>query len=212
MKQERLDELIFMVQNGEKLDEAQKAEVSDALKKGLELQTLPEPKYFGVGRCPRCGIVFIDDSTAYCGNCGQKIRFEERTDGMSEQTEEIEKELGRQRHRVVPQGPLLETLRSPVTLGGVTFCSGTRVIGHCPACGSWVKPTMKFCAQCAQALDWTKKEELPEDWRPYGWVKKTGCTPDGGARPSFFCPHCGREVPVPEHYCPDCGIRMDVKA
>ena len=48
MKQERLDGLIFMVQNGEKLDEAQKAEVSDALKKGLELQTLPEPKYFGM--------------------------------------------------------------------------------------------------------------------------------------------------------------------
>ena len=27
------------------------------------------------GQCPTCGAVFLDDSTNYCGNCGQKIAF-----------------------------------------------------------------------------------------------------------------------------------------
>ena len=27
------------------------------------------------GKCPSCGVVFVDDSTPYCGNCGQKISF-----------------------------------------------------------------------------------------------------------------------------------------
>lgn len=27
------------------------------------------------GRCPSCGAIFLDDSTNYCGNCGQRIMF-----------------------------------------------------------------------------------------------------------------------------------------
>ena len=27
------------------------------------------------GQCPRCGVVFLDDSTAYCGNCGQALEW-----------------------------------------------------------------------------------------------------------------------------------------
>ena len=34
---------------------------------------LPENKYYGNGRCPRCGVYFIDKSTNYCGNCGQAL-------------------------------------------------------------------------------------------------------------------------------------------
>lgn len=29
----------------------------------------------GVGRCPRCGVVFLDSSTPFCGNCGQKLEW-----------------------------------------------------------------------------------------------------------------------------------------
>lgn len=34
---------------------------------------LPENKYYGNGRCPHCGVYFIDKSTNYCGNCGQAL-------------------------------------------------------------------------------------------------------------------------------------------
>ncbi len=36
---------------------------------------LPDKRYFGVGVCPRCGAVFVDSNTNYCGNCGQLLDF-----------------------------------------------------------------------------------------------------------------------------------------
>lgn len=30
------------------------------------------------GQCPSCGVVFLDDSTHFCGNCGQAILFPEK--------------------------------------------------------------------------------------------------------------------------------------
>lgn len=38
-------------------------------------RVLPDQRYFGVGVCPRCGVVFFNDSTPFCGNCGQAITF-----------------------------------------------------------------------------------------------------------------------------------------
>lgn len=29
------------------------------------------------GQCPRCGVVFLDCSTNYCGNCGQALDWGE---------------------------------------------------------------------------------------------------------------------------------------
>ena len=37
---------------------------------------LPENRYFGIGKCPRCGAVFMGSETNYCGNCGQKLIWE----------------------------------------------------------------------------------------------------------------------------------------
>jgi len=34
---------------------------------------LPENKYYGNGRCPHCGVYFVDKLTNYCGNCGQAL-------------------------------------------------------------------------------------------------------------------------------------------
>lgn len=31
---------------------------------------------FGIGKC-KCGVEFLDKDTAYCGNCGQKLDWEE---------------------------------------------------------------------------------------------------------------------------------------
>ena len=34
---------------------------------------LPDKRHFWAGVCPRCGAVFLDDSTPFCGNCGQAL-------------------------------------------------------------------------------------------------------------------------------------------
>lgn len=40
-----------------------------------EIPLVPEPddRYYGNGKCPRCKAVFLDKTTKYCGECGQKI-------------------------------------------------------------------------------------------------------------------------------------------
>lgn len=35
-----------------------------------------DPFIDGVGRCPRCNAVFLDSSTRYCGNCGQRLAWD----------------------------------------------------------------------------------------------------------------------------------------
>lgn len=49
----------------------------EAIEKQIPEKLLPEQRYYGIGKCPRCGVVFTDDSTNYCGNCGQAIDWEE---------------------------------------------------------------------------------------------------------------------------------------
>ncbi len=55
-----------------------KAAILEALEKQTPQAPLPEERYYGNGKCPRCGVVFIDKSTRYCGNCGQALDW--RTD------------------------------------------------------------------------------------------------------------------------------------
>ena len=38
-------------------------------------RVLTDKCYFGVGVCPRCGVVFLDSSTNFCGNCGQALEW-----------------------------------------------------------------------------------------------------------------------------------------
>jgi len=33
----------------------------------------PELRYYGIGRCPNCGVVFIGGATNHCSNCGQAL-------------------------------------------------------------------------------------------------------------------------------------------
>ena len=54
--------------------------VSDLIEDRRKLRAYREPRtvlpYNGyAGKCPECGVVFLDDSTQFCGNCGQKIAF-----------------------------------------------------------------------------------------------------------------------------------------
>lgn len=51
--------------------------VTEALEKQVPKKVLPEQRYYGIGKCSRCGVVFTDDSTKYCGNCGQAIDWRE---------------------------------------------------------------------------------------------------------------------------------------
>jgi len=44
-----------------------------ALRRYTPQKPLPEERYYGNGKCPKCGAVFLDKSTSYCGNCGQAI-------------------------------------------------------------------------------------------------------------------------------------------
>lgn len=57
-----------------------KAAILEALEKQVPKEPLPEPRYYGNGKCPRCGAVFLDKSTNYCGNCGQALDW--RTDNV----------------------------------------------------------------------------------------------------------------------------------
>ena len=38
-------------------------------------RVLPDKRYFGVGVCPSCGAVFLDNGTPFCGRCGQALEW-----------------------------------------------------------------------------------------------------------------------------------------
>lgn len=50
-----------------------KQNIVAALEKQIPKKPLPEDKWYGNGKCPRCNAVFLDKSTKYCGNCGQAL-------------------------------------------------------------------------------------------------------------------------------------------
>ena len=58
----------------EELQKCQEEEVLTIILEAIEKQTLYKPKrYTGYpGQC-KCGAVFLDKSSKYCGNCGQKL-------------------------------------------------------------------------------------------------------------------------------------------
>ena len=43
-----------------------------AIRKQIPQKPDPEHQYYGNGKC-KCGAVFTDKSTNYCGNCGQAL-------------------------------------------------------------------------------------------------------------------------------------------
>ena len=49
------------------------AERDELLKYRVAAKVKPYTGY--AGQCPTCGAVFLDASTRYCGNCGQRIDF-----------------------------------------------------------------------------------------------------------------------------------------
>lgn len=46
-------------------------------REALEMRKPEKPtednRYYGNGKCPCCGVVFMDKSTCFCGNCGQAL-------------------------------------------------------------------------------------------------------------------------------------------
>ena len=47
--------------------------VRDNTQKEEAKKLLPEHRYYGIGMCPTCGVVFKSRPTNHCGNCGQKL-------------------------------------------------------------------------------------------------------------------------------------------
>ncbi len=45
----------------------------DALERQVAKKPNPDTKFYGYGFCPTCNACFMDNSTNYCGNCGQKL-------------------------------------------------------------------------------------------------------------------------------------------
>lgn len=44
----------------------------------IKRKPVPEPEFcYGIGCCPNCRANFIDESTHYCGNCGQALDWDE---------------------------------------------------------------------------------------------------------------------------------------
>lgn len=58
----------------EELQKQFKEDILVTILEAIEKQTLYKPKrYTGYpGQC-KCGAVFLDKSSKYCGNCGQKL-------------------------------------------------------------------------------------------------------------------------------------------
>lgn len=54
----------------------------EALEKQILKKPLEDKKYFGVGKCPVCGVVFISEKmlTPFCGNCGQALDWSDEND------------------------------------------------------------------------------------------------------------------------------------
>lgn len=50
-----------------------KQNIVTALQKQIPKKPLPDDRHFGVGRCPSCYATFLDNTTNYCGHCGQKL-------------------------------------------------------------------------------------------------------------------------------------------
>lgn len=47
--------------------------VRDDSEKEFAKKLLPDNRYYGIGMCPTCGVVFTSRTTKHCGNCGQKL-------------------------------------------------------------------------------------------------------------------------------------------
>ncbi len=47
--------------------------VSDDAEKLIPKKLLPDNRYYGIGMCPTCGVVFTSRTTKHCGNCGQAL-------------------------------------------------------------------------------------------------------------------------------------------
>ena len=52
--------------------------VIEAVMKGTAKEPLRDDEYHGIGKCPTCNAVFLDNKTNYCGNCGQKLDWSKR--------------------------------------------------------------------------------------------------------------------------------------
>ena len=52
--------------------------IIEALEKQVPKKPLPYKGW--EGKCPTCSVIFIDRSTNYCGNCGQKLDWGESSE------------------------------------------------------------------------------------------------------------------------------------
>ena len=62
----------------EELKKCFEEDVLEILLEAIKKQMLYKPKRYSgfAGQC-RCGAVFLDKSTKYCGNCGQRLSWED---------------------------------------------------------------------------------------------------------------------------------------
>ena len=50
--------------------------LKEAVERQVPKKPNPDTKFYGFGFCPTCNACFMDKSTNYCGNCGQKLDWE----------------------------------------------------------------------------------------------------------------------------------------
>ena len=73
-----LKECIEVIDNLEYIGKTRVLIIKKAVEKQVPAKPLPETRYYGNGMCPQCSAVFIDKSTNYCGNCGQRLYWGEQ--------------------------------------------------------------------------------------------------------------------------------------
>lgn len=72
-----IERQIEIIPKSEKQEKSKRENLDFALsiKSAIEKQIPKKPLlYKGYeGKCPTCGVIFLDRSTNYCGNCGQAL-------------------------------------------------------------------------------------------------------------------------------------------
>ena len=82
----------------------------------------------------------------------------------------------------------------------ISPAAGQEALVICPGCGSHVPAKSKFCSECGEKLEPTRRVKKTEE--------KTETSPSAKPKKVGFCMYCGAELPEEAGFCPECGKKV----